>query len=271
MKSLVIAYTGNVCSSPTLGMFQHVPQFNVRTFEHLDSFKCGNRTSDDIAGVLEDIHHGRNTKLTRSFGLPEVEDNKPCVLKWRPYVNGPTEKLKSVLRQHYTPVFLARKSLIDNCAKILANERVFGTRWPQFGLATKNVELKEFDEKFYSDLSRLMEQRIHWIFDMLSQMRLTYGGNIPVIYAEDMFKPLVDCDEFLRIFCEITGEQLTLELPENFNPSSLKIEEFVGTTKIKKIGVNLKVIDGYEQLHKNPNLNTIDKRYLAILNGTNKK
>lgn len=271
MKSILIVYTGNVCSSPTLGMFQYVPQFDVRSFENFDKHKCGNRTLDDIGTALEDLHHGRDTQMTRSFGLSRNCSSKPCVVKWRPYENGPTHNLKRVLRECYTPVFLARKSLIDNCAKIIANEKVYGTRWPQFGTSTQSIELKSFDDKFKNEVVMEMEKRLKWIESMLQEMKVFYDRDIPVIYAEDIFKPMVDTSSFIKIFSDLVREPLDLNLPNNFNPGVLRIESFMGINQIKKIGVNLKEIEGYDELHSNPFLNSLDEKYLEVLSGTDKK
>lgn len=251
-------------------MFQYSQEYNVRSFENFDKNKCGDRSSNDVAQALEDLHHGRDTTMTRSFGVSPSNGGGPCVVKWRPYVNGATRRLNEVLYENYIPVFLARKSLIVNCSKIIANEMVYGTRWPQFGNWTEKKEDPIVDQSFMRKVQMEMEDLLPWIREMLHTLEKSYGRKVPVAFSEDIFNPYIDVNQFVNTFSKLTGEDIHLNLPNGFNPetSPLSIENFYGFSSVKKVGVDVKNLKGFDLLLKDSQINRLDEDYLKVLNGT---
>ena len=267
MKNLLIAYTGNVCSSPFLGMFEYVEEFQMNTYENLDPYHIknifGEYNSDFLAERFLELHEHRLSKERRFLGISNPTGDKPVVLKWRPHKVGRSTKLATVLRENFIPFILVRKSVVEQGLKIVGNEIVFGTKWPQFRYTRQLKDSFEITEEVGKEILKESNTLVNWIKEIKETLEGFYKSPVPFVYAEDVFSPYVDVERFQEVVESVLGEKITINLPENFNPKTTALGSF--TRKFQKRGVDMSKVKGLQEFMESDEVKRMEERYLKVV------
>jgi hypothetical protein len=276
----VVLYTGNVCSTPFVNAFKRLGGVCVPIHEHLDKYYISNKFPEDDAGkifshVLRSLAKREYSKMVR-----QLETSRPKLLdidvapnmyfKWRPFRSEDDdvyEEQKRVLKDlDVEPIFILRKSIVEQCLKIVMNEKHYQTRHPQF----KAVALSAEDYDYFvlqqsklrleisdEDIVRTIKETQIFInrtrHSIAVAKELFTDKQLKLVITESIFKPMIDDEEFLK-FChlDLSLENSNLEGDGSFGAISrkagLSMSNFINADILKENSILVGLESEYSTL-----------------------
>ena len=280
-RASVVLYTGNVCSTPFINAFKLVSGFCVPLHEHLDQHfikwkipeaEAGEIFCEALAAVLKREYTPILDRLgISSEDLLSPEHAEHLIFKWRPFnaedaATAVAQKALFVEAQ-IQPFLIARRSLIEQCTKVIITERYYGNRWPQFKAAqmssqqyedyiaeqkTVMIELGDKDLETIAREARGFYIRTCRVLEMAD--RFFPGRNCKLIVSESLFKPHLDKTAF-RTLCS-----------EEFGCANTKLGNNIHIERSsRKAGLALSNVINPELVFESEDLMELEAQYCDLL------
>ncbi|MEP5567126.1 MAG: hypothetical protein ABJN62_04765 [Halioglobus sp.] len=272
LKTAVIFYTGNVCSTPLTQAFKKISGFEVPIHEHLDKYWIQARLEQaDISHTfnqaLRDIVDHQESALLEKLRiqLPEAQ-SEYLAFKWRPFSGAESvvsERQKLFEEINAVPFLMLRGSIVNQAVKIALSEKLNGTRHMQFSAAKMSEyeyqERLEDSKKARTALSAREDiEPIVRNFFARSKETLNLAQKyfpttpINIVKSEDLFTPLLEESVFLKYFSNKLG---------------LNISSFVSSSEeiiARKLGYSKENCINYEEIFRDPMLMKLEERYVSL-------
>jgi hypothetical protein len=283
-KSLVILYTGNVCSSPLSYAFNRVNDCFAPLHEHLDKYYLKKMSEDDVdecfVNTISDIKNGIYSQSCKTLKIKDFTKGSSCecnsvfVFKWRPFeaetFEGKIKQRKTLDGLNPVPVFLIRKSVVGQAIKIHMNEKVYESRHLQFkaGKMTPDAYNEFIEEqtqiKIYFDQDDVnVVKKIAIKFIERTRNTLLLGSHLfnmkpTILLSEDLFTPLIDEVVFCETFSKILD--MNIELQSEVHSQ----EEFT-----RKSGLQLSNLSNLNEVICDSKLIELENNYNKLINSEN--
>jgi len=285
MTNVLIAYTNNVCSTPMIEYARLHKSIFVPVREHFDEHLFIEYINDreqfcpQLANILSFLYSrkncaffDRNELIDYRYGqqLPSLLDKPHILFKWRCYPRKLPESHKIVdilAENNVIPAIMLRSSLSEQAIKVFLSETVYGGRLQQF--KTGNMSDDEY-ENYQIEQSQfnvvLSCEELEKIIDIADNfLRITIRlielvhfyfpkTDIPfLIFAEEIFKPLIDYDRYNFVLSCLFG----------------KIDPLDQTLKppFRKGGLDLNHCANPELVFEDERMREMESKYLAATGG----
>jgi len=283
-KSLVILYTGNVCSSPLNYAFNRVEKCFAPLHEHLDKYYLSKMWNDDIdecfVDTISDIKSNTYSQRCESLKIDDFTDNLSCentsvfVFKWRPFEavtkEGKIKQIKALESLNAVPVVLVRSSVVEQAIKIHMNEKVYKSRHLQFNAGKmtpaeyqkfieEQADIKvTFEQLDINEVKNIAENFIERTRKTLLLGRRLFDVKPTIVLSEDLFTPLINETVFCETFSRLLGMKVELETEvptqkEFTRKSGLSLCNLLNIENVICDPQLVKLEDTYENLIKNGN------------------
>jgi len=239
MANVVIAYTGNVCSTPMIEYARLTSNIFVPVREHFDHYLFAKVFADDttvcaeFSRVLAALYARRHTpyldreefvRYRRGGDIPSLDEKPHVLFKWRCFDPAlpETEKIAEVFAANdVVPLIMLRSSLREQATKVFLSESVYGGRNPQFKASTMSPKdyaaYREEQGQISVTVSAADIQQIgkiagQFLFRterLIDQLKVFFPAtpHPKLIFAEDIFRPLIDFDRYQFALVSLFGER----------------------------------------------------------------
>lgn len=280
MSNVVLMYTGNVCSTPMIEYAHLVDDVYVPVKEHFDFQRVLEVSPDesnvcgDFADILGKVYARESNvileqdslvKMRDGHPIPSLEQKPHMLFKWRSFPSDlpDSQKIVQVFSENDVhPLIMLRKSLSHQALKVFLSEKVYGGRHQQFKARAMSNEdydayLAEQDKLSVTlDAEDILEVRaiarnfLNRTLKMIDQTRFYFGHtNAPsLLFAEDVFAPLIDVDKFNGALSRVLGSEVT----------QLDSQK---ETRLRKGGLEVSHCANASEVLKNPKLKEFEARY----------
>ena len=242
IKNLILLYTGNVGSTPTMHFLKQCGYF-VPFREHMDEYKLKSMGSDVsheglnfLRHVIEAKQYEERYKNYAALSDTEIIDRMPVAFKWRPH---PRSNSSDALRAYFQrlnlePFFMFRRSVVEQAIKVKLNQIFFQTKNPQFITERlphdEYLELKqsaaEFQHAFSAtEIDEIGEDVDKWIERTVRLLRLSQiffpSKKPPILFAEEVISGSYNHAKAQQFFSSKLG--VNLEPPKKITERTKKL------------------------------------------------
>ncbi len=284
MANVVIIYTGNVCSTPMIEYARLSKSIYVpgrELFDYYNFSKISNNINicKDLAEIFDALFLRKSCAYLESDGLLNYRGDravpstlvKPHVLfKWRCFPPGApgSHKIAEVLAANKaTPVVMLRSSLLTQAIKVFLSERAYGGRYQQFKTSTMSKKIYEsyiekqkqisivISDSDLKEIRKIAKDFLNSSITQIDNMHF-YFPHVPqpyLIFAEDIFKPLIDFVQYEFALTTLFGD---------FDPLDTHREPTV-----RKGGLELSNCANLDMVLQDAKLRSLEERYQAATAG----
>ena len=285
MSNIVLLYTGNVCSSAMIEYANLCDDVLVPVREGLDLYQFEKVFTDEsqlcvnFSHVLSDIYDRKDYTFLQQNSLvhwrqgepiPTAEQKPHLLFKWRAFsTNLPgSDVIGEVFRKNATaPIVLLRKSLSQQALKVFLSEKVYGGRHQQGKTQSMSEEayvayMKEQDAISITvtnaDLTEIRNIATSFLNKTLKLIKsakyyFPHHETPALLFAEDIFNPLIDVDRFNHALGAMCGAIAPLTLQQ--------------APKLRKSGLNICHCANAEEVFHDPKIAALERQYQAAAAG----